>query len=204
MTDHRAQFDFEIDFSNGGGLQGQAFRLDIAGDDISEDALADYLVRDLRLLRVGAIRIFNKRILLEAHKRGKALAGPERLIDLSHEVEDGMITYRGLPAPAIRDYWSREDSRAHFAPGTEFQIGRIEMVANTGTYVDSPFHRYAGGTDLAGLPLASRADLPGVVVRVRGRSRRGIDVDDFGAMDVRGKAVLLHTGWDAYWRTDRY
>jgi kynurenine formamidase len=204
MTDRRVQFDFEIEFSNGGGLQGQGFRLDIVGDDIAEDDLADYIVQDLRLLMVGAVRILNKRIIAEAHKRRTTAARPDRLVDLSHDVEDGMVTYRGLPAPVIRDYWTREDSRSHFAPGTEFHIGRIEMVANTGTYVDSPFHRYAGGTDLAGLPLASLADVPGVLVRATGRSRRGVDVDDFGAMDVRGKAVLLHTGWDAHWRTERY
>jgi arylformamidase len=204
MTDRRVQFDFEIDFSNGGGLQGQGFRLDIEGDDITDEALADYIVRDMRLLMVGTIRILNKTIIAEPHKRPQAAAGPDRLVDLSHDVEDGMVTYRGLPAPVIRDYWTREDSRSHFAPGTEFHIGRIEMVANTGTYVDSPFHRYAGGTDLAGLPLASLADLPGVLVRATGRSRRGVDVGDFGAMDVHGKAVLLHTGWDAHWRTERY
>jgi kynurenine formamidase len=204
MTDRRVQFDFEIEFSNGGGLQGQGFRLDIVGDDIAEDDLADYIVRDLRLLMVGAVRILNKRIIAEAHTRTTTDARSDRLVDLSHDVEDGMVTYRGLPAPVIRDYWTREDSRSHFAPGTEFHIGRIEMVANTGTYVDSPFHRYAGGTDLAGLPLASLADLPGALVRAPGRSRRGVDVDDFGALGVRGKAVLLHTGWDAYWRTERY
>lgn len=199
MTDRRVHFDFEIEFSNGGGLQGQGFRLDIEHGDITDEALADYIVRDMRLLMVRTVRIKSKTILTEPHKRARA-----RLVDLSHDVEDGMITYRGLPPPVIRDHWTREESRHHFAPGTEFHIGRIEMVANTGTYVDSPFHRYADGTDLAGLPLASLADLPGVLVRVTGRSRRGVDVDDIGAMDVRGKAVLLHTGWDAHWRTERY
>jgi kynurenine formamidase len=199
MIDRRVQFDFEIEFSNGGGLQGQGFRLDIEGEDIADEALAHYIVRDMRLLMVGTVRIANKTIVAEPHKRPRA-----RLVDLSHEVEDGMITYRGLPAPVIRDYWTREESRLQFAPGTEFHIGRIEMVANTGTYVDSPFHRYAGGKDLADLPLASLADLPGVLVRVTGRSRRGIDVDDVDNLDVRGKAVLLHTGWDAHWRTERY
>ena len=199
MADRRVQFDFEIEFSNGGGLQGQGFRLDIEGDDISDDALADYVVRDMRLLMVGAVRIVHKTIIAEPHRRSGA-----RLVDLSHDIEDGMITYRGLPAPVIRDHWTREESRRHFAPGTEFHIGRIEMVANTGTYVDSPFHRYAGGTDVAGLPLRSLADLPGVLIRVPGRARRGIDLDDFGTVDVLGKAVLLHTGWDVHWRTERY
>src|SRR5215212_3731953 len=88
-----------------------------------------------------------------------------RLVDLSHVVEDGMITYPGLPGPVITDHLSREASRERYAPGTEFQIGRIDMVANTGTYVDAPFHRYADGADLAALPLPSLADLPGIVIR---------------------------------------
>ena len=139
----------------------------------------------------------------EPHKR-PTRPGAGSLLDVSHDVEDGMITYRGLPAPVIRDHWTREESRRHFAPGTEFHIGRIEMVANTGTYVDSPFHRYADGRDLADLPLESLADLPGVVVRAAGRAGRGIDVAALAGLDVRGKAVLLHTGWDVHWRTERY
>jgi kynurenine formamidase len=204
VADQRVQFDFEIEFSNGGGLRGQGFRLDIEGHDITDEALADYLVRDMRLLMVGTVRIRNKRILAEAHKRPTPAEAPRRLVDVSHDVEDGMVTYRGLPAPIIRDHWTREESRRHFAPGTEFHIGRIEMVANTGTYVDSPFHRYAGGRDLAGLRLESLADLPGVVVRTAGQPGRGIDVAALAGMDVRGKAVLLHTGWDVHWRTERY
>jgi kynurenine formamidase len=158
----------------------------------------------MRLLMVGAVRIRNKRILSEAHKRSPEASPPARLVDLSHAVEDGMVTYRGLPAPVIRDHWTREESRRHFAPGTEFHIGRIDMVANTGTYVDTPFHRYADGRDLAGVPLESLANLPGIVVRMASRSGRAIDVAALAALDVRGKAVLLHTGWDAHWRTERY
>lgn len=199
MTDRRVQFDFEVEFSNGGGLKGHAFRLDIEGDNISDEALAGYIVRDMRLLMVDAVRILNKTIIAEPHRRPRA-----RLVDLSHDVEDGMVTYRGLPAPVIRDHWTREESRRHFAPGTEFHIGRIEMVANTGTYLDSPFHRYAGGRDLAALPLECLADLPGVVFRASSGAGRGIDAAAFGSLDVRGKAVLLHTGWDAHWRTERY
>ncbi len=204
MGDRRVLFDFEVDFSNGGGIQGQGFRLDIEGDDIAEAALAEYIVRDMRLLMVGAVRILNKRIIGEAHKRPPTAAASARLVDLSHDVEDGMITYRGLPAPVIRDHWTREESRRHFAPGTEFHIGRIDMVANTGTYVDSPFHRYPDGRDLAALRLEALADLPGVVVRAESRADRGIDVAALAALDVRGKAVLIHTGWDAHWRTERY
>jgi kynurenine formamidase len=99
-----------------------------------------------------------------------------RLIDVSHVVEQGMITYKGLPAPVICDFLSRETSRKHYDPGTEFQIGKIEMVANTGTYVDSPF----------------------------GDGGRAVGPDAFQALDVRGKAVLVETGWADHWRTDRY
>jgi len=126
-----------------------------------------------------------------------------RLIDLSHTVEDGMITYRGLPTPVICDYWSREESRKRYAEGTEFQIGKIEMVANTGTYVDAPFHRYADGKDLSELPLESLAELEGIVVRVDPKIR-AIDFDYFRGLDLEGKALLVHTGWDRHWRTDQY
>ena len=134
--------------------------------------------------------------------------GERTLVDVSHVVEHGMITYRGLPAPIVCDFLSREQSRAVYAPGTEFHIGRIDMVANTGTYVDSPFHRFADGADLAALPLSRLADLDGVVARVVDRSSRTIGSDALAAAlageDVRGRAVLVHTGWDAHWRTDRY
>ena len=113
------------------------------------------------------------------------------LIDLSHTVENGLITYKGLPAPVICDFMSREESRRIYAEGTEFHIGRIDMVANTGTYVDSPFHRYADGMDLSELPLTALADLDAVVIRHTGRS---INSKAFGDLDLRDKAVLVHTG----------
>ena len=125
------------------------------------------------------------------------------LIDLSHTVEHGMVTYKGLPAPIICDYLSREASRARYAPGTEFHIGKIEMVANTGTYVDSPFHRYADGLDLSQLPLECLANLDTVMVRVPGGQRQ-IGLDYFERLEVAGKAVLVATGWDQHWRTDQY
>ncbi|HEX5386718.1 MAG TPA: cyclase family protein [Gemmatimonadales bacterium] len=125
------------------------------------------------------------------------------LIDLSHPIENGMVTYPGLPGPLICDYMSRIESRARYAPGVEFQIGRIEMVANTGTYLDSPFHRYASGKDLAALPLKWLAGLDGIVVRIAPDAGRAIGPDAF-ELDVTGKAVLVHTGWDRHWRTPRY
>lgn len=130
-----------------------------------------------------------------------------RLIDLSHEIEHGMVTYRGLPAPAISDWLSRDASQSRYAAGTTFQIGKIELLANTGTYIDAPFHRYMEGADVAGYALEAVADLPALVVRATERSGRGgraLDVSRFSQLDVKGKAVLVHTGWDAHWRTERY
>jgi arylformamidase len=126
-----------------------------------------------------------------------------KLIDLSHDVEHGMITYKGLPAPIICDFLSREDSRKHYAEGTEFNIGKIEMVANTGTYVDSPFHRFADGIDLSELPLESLVDLEGLVVHAQ-KAGRAIQAEIFHGLEIRGKAVLIHTGWSRHWRTDQY
>ena len=127
-----------------------------------------------------------------------------RLIDLSHTIEEGMIAYKGLPAPLVCDFLSHADSRPVYAAGTEFAINKIEMVGNTGTYIDSPFHRYPDGIDLADLALEAVANLPGLVVRATARTCRAIDREAFADLDLRGKAVLVHTGWDARWRTDTY
>ena len=124
-------------------------------------------------------------------------------IELSHTIEDGMVTYTGLPGPVISDHMGREESRPHYAEGTTFQIGKIEMVANTGTYIDAPFHRYAEGIDLAGLQMASIANLEGLVIRVD-QDMRSIGAELFEGNDLRGKAVLIHTGWDRHWRTAAY
>jgi kynurenine formamidase len=126
-----------------------------------------------------------------------------KLVDLSHEVENGMITYKGLPAPIVCDFLSREASRKNYAEGTEFHIGKIEMVANTGTYVDSPFHRFADGIDLSELPLESLADLEGVTVHSR-KYGRAIPAEAFNGIELSGKALLIHTGWSQHWRMDQY
>jgi kynurenine formamidase len=118
------------------------------------------------------------------------------LIDLSHRIADGTVTYKGLPAPRICDFWSREDSAALYDDGSTFQIGRIDMVANTGTYLDTPFHRYAEGEDLAMVGLERLVGLEGVVVR---SDRQAVGTDAFAQLNVRGKAVLVHTGWDRHW-----
>ena len=124
-----------------------------------------------------------------------------RLIDLSHSVEHGMITYKGLPAPIVCDFLSREASKQKYAEGTTFHMGKIEMISNTGTYVDAPFHRYAHGSDLAQLPLESLAEMDARVFRTRERVN-GPEL--FRDAEVRGKAVLVHTDWARHWRTDRY
>ena len=125
----------------------------------------------------------------------------QRLVDLSHVIEHGMVTYQGLPGPHICDFWTREASAANYDDGSSFQIGRIDMVANTGTYLDAPFHRYADGADLAGLDLSQLAALPGLKVKA---SAQAVEATAFEGLDVAGKAVLVETGWDRHWRTDAY
>ena len=127
----------------------------------------------------------------------------KKLIDLSHTVEDGLITYKGLPAPIICDYLSREDSKEHYAEGTTFQIGKIEMCSNTGTYLDSPFHRYEDGKDLSELTLESLASLEGIKV-VIDEEVKAIDQAAFANLEVRDKAVLVQTNWSRYWNTEEY
>jgi arylformamidase len=123
------------------------------------------------------------------------------LVDLSHAIEHGMVTYKGLPAPHICDFWTREHSAQFYDDGASFQIGRIDMVANTGTYLDAPFHRFEDGADLAALELDRLAALPGIVVR---SDAVAIDADAFAGLEVAGKAVLVHTGWDRHWRSEAY
>jgi len=211
-TEYRVVFDFEIEFTNGGSLRGHDFRLDIDGNDIDDAALVEHIVRDLRLLMVGPARISNKRIVAEPHRRGRAgdaSAGGGRgaargWVDLSHVIEDGLVTYPGLPAVHVCDYLGREQSRAHYEAGTEFQIASIEMVANTGTYIDCPFHRYADGADLSQVGPAAFADLDGLVVRAGHGNDGAVDASFFRGRELRGRAVLVRTGWDAHWATPAY
>ncbi len=173
--------------------------------------MADLWLRQLGLLMAGRVRIQNKRFIRESHRGlrdvaprpgGDAVAG--RLVELSHRIEQGMVTYPGLPGPEMGEFLTREASRATYAPGTEFSIGRITMVGNTGTYLDSPFHRFESGADLAGLPLDRLANVEGVLVRVIGSSERAVDRSALLPHDVHGKAVLIHTGWAMHWGTERY
>jgi kynurenine formamidase len=214
VTDYRAHFDARIEFANGGALSAEAFRLDLPGPDLDEAAIGRLLVQHLGLALVGSVTLTNLRIVEEAHRgsRGIEAAAPasgRRVVDLSHRIRPGLITYPGLPAPRITPHLTREESRAHYAPGTEFAMDIIELVGNTGTYLDSPFHRYGDGADLAGLDLASLVDLPAQVLHLTdaapgGAGRRDIPAEVFFDRDVRGAAVLLHTGWDVHFGTPAY
>jgi len=214
MTEWRARFDADISFSNGGGLQAQDFRLDlpqsaVQNGAVDEAVLAELIVRHLGLLMVDKVRLSHVELLREPHKGSRGVTAEhqpaeQRLVELSHVIRHGMVTYPGLPGPEIGDYLTREASRERYAPGTEFHIGRISMIANTGTYLDTPAHRFDGGADLAGMPLSRLADLDGIVVRPLGPEQRAVDRASLLAHDVRGRAVLLHTGWDQHWGTERY
>jgi arylformamidase len=216
ITQHRAEFDATVTFSNGGCLSTEGFRVDVENADATNDHITELFVSSLNLLMVERVSVTNVRIFSEPHKgthggpSDSSFAGNPStdaariLVELSHVISDGMTTYPGLPVPVITPHLTREESKKHYAPGVEFEIDRISMVGNTGTYLDSPYHRYADGIDLASLPLASLADLPTVVIRVVGSSSRGIDVDALLASDVRGCAVLLHSGGDREWGTEHY
>jgi kynurenine formamidase len=127
-----------------------------------------------------------------------------RAVDLSHEIVDGMATHPGIPGPAISTFLTHEASAGRYAPGTTFEIGRIDLVANTGTYLDTPAHRFAGRPDLAGLDLGRVVDLDGVLVDCRGRQEKAIGPDAFEGVRVEGRAVVVLTGWDAHWGTESY
>jgi len=201
--DRRVVFDFEIEFTNGGGIQGQDFRLDIEGEEISDKELADYIVNDLQLLMVGKVNILNKHYINEKHKRKPINALiDEKLIDLSHTIFDGLVTYKGLPAPIVCDYLSRENSRKFYEEGTEFQIGKIEMITNTGTYIDCPFHRYEHGKDLSEIGLERFADLDAITIEAVGVLEVGIEF--FTEKEIRNRAVIIHTGWSKHWNTELY
>jgi arylformamidase len=207
-TEYRAQFDAVVTFANGGGLRTEGFRIDVPGPDVSPQEAARLFITSLNLLMVESVELDGLRVFAEPHKgtRGGPSdrpAAPEtgrrRIVDLSHPIHDGLITYPGLPGPELRPYLTREQSRESYAPGTEFQIDAVTMVGNTGTYLDSPFHRYADGADLAALPLESCAELPAVLARVAGSGARAVEAGALAALEVAGRAVLLHTGGDAAW-----
>ena len=210
--DYRAQFDATVTFGNGGGLTARDFRVDVPHAGVSAAEVGALFVASLALLMVDRVEVTGLRVFPEQHKgtRGgpsdhTGPPAPRRAwVELSHRIRAGMTTYPGLPVPEITPHLTREASRAVYRGAAEFAIDRISMVGNTGTYLDSPYHRYADGTDLAGLPLSALADLDTVVVRVAGSGLRAVDVGALAAVDVTGKAVLLHTGGDRDWGTPAY
>jgi arylformamidase len=213
VTEYRASFDAALRFSNGGDLIAHGFRVDIPSPDIDEDGIAALFVASLGLLMTDSVELSNVEIFAEPHKgtrggpsdhTGGDPAAGGRLVELSHVIRSGMITYPGLPGPIITPYLTREASRARYSPGTEFAIGRLTLVGNTGTYLDAPYHRYPDGADLSAIPLGQTVDLPTVVARVSGARQPGIDIGALAALDVRGKAVLLHTGDDARFGSPAY
>jgi arylformamidase len=212
---YRAEFDATVVFSNGGGLQTEGFRVDVPSPTTTEQEVAELLIRSLNLLMVDRVDLQRLRLFPEAHKGthgGPSDGSGESLrvgwtrtwVDLSHVIVAGMSTYPGLPGPEIVPHLTRKDSRKTYAPGTEFAIDRISMLGNTGTYLDSPYHRYANGADLAALPLSALADLPAVVIRTLDSQSRAVDVGALAASNVADCAVLLHTGGDRHWGTPEY
>ncbi|MGV8886412.1 MAG: cyclase family protein [Microbacteriaceae bacterium] len=245
MTEYRAHFDANVEFSNGGGLTANAFRLDVPSNNLDEAVIGRLFVQHLGLALVGSVSISNLEIVADQHRGSRtgedadadtgedadadtgadagardapsvmegresttaghtSVGAAPRIVDLSHEIFEGLVTYPGLPAPNFTPHLTREDSIAKYAPGTQFALDLITMIGNTGTYLDSPFHRYAGGTDLAGLDLATLVEQPAEVFHVYDALERGIDAPTFFDRDVAGKAVLIHTGWDALFGTPDY
>lgn len=208
MPEYRAHFDARIEFANGGGLTAEAFRLDLPSPDLDEAAIGRLLVQHLGLALVGSVTLTNLSIVEEAHRGSRGVeARPaenaRQVVDLSHVIRQGLITYPGLPAPTITPHLTREASRERYAPGTEFAMDVITMIGNTGTYLDAPFHRYDDGADLAGLDLETLVDLPAEVFHLTDVGR-AIGPELFFDRDLRGAAVLLHTGWDVHFGSPAY
>ncbi len=219
MTEYRARFDAAIDFVNGGRLRAEGFRLDLPAADLGEAEIAELLVRHLGLALVGRVELSDLEIVEEPHRgsrgtidpaagasaSGAASAGRRgELVDLSHPIRAGLVTYPGLPAPTITPHLTREASREKYAPGTEFAMDMITMIGNTGTYLDSPFHRYAEGGDLASLELDTLAGVPAEVFRLTDAASRGIPAEVFFDRELAGTAVLLHTGWSRHFGRPEY
>ena len=206
----RAHFDAAVSFANGGGLSAEDFRLDLPdGADQSAETVGRLFVQHLGLALVGSVEITNLRIVEEQHRgsRGIEPIGKDAgmsIIDLSHTIHAGLVTYPGLPAPTITPHLTFEQSREKYAPGTEFAMDIITMIGNTGTYLDSPAHRWQGGADLSGLELETLVDLRAEVFHVTDIGTRGVPASVFWDRDVRGAAVLVHTGWDVHFGKPEY
>ena len=211
VTEYRARFDADVEFANGGRLTAEGFRLDLPGPDLTDEQIAELFVGHLGLALVSRVGLRAVEIVAEPHKgsRGVAAAPPPtgpsgRLVDLSHTIAAGLVTYPGIPVPTINPHLTREESRSHYTQGTEFAIDVITMAGNTGTYLDTPYHRYAGGADLADLDLETLVDLPLELFRLTDARERRIPAAIFYDRELQGKAVLLHTGWDRHFGTPAY
>jgi arylformamidase len=210
VTEYRAHFDASVEFVNGGRLTAEGFRLDLPGPELSNEQLAELFVRHLGLALVGDVQLRSVEIVEEAHKGSRGIATTPKvtsrgqLIDLSHTITAGLVTYPGIPAPTVRPHLTREQSRSHYAEGTEFAIDVITLAGNTGTYLDSPYHRYPDGADLADLELETLVDLPLELFRLTDATERGISSEIFYDRELGGTAVLLHTGWDRHFGTPAY
>ncbi|TFV96738.1 cyclase family protein [Orlajensenia leifsoniae] len=214
MSEYRARFNAEVAFINGGDLRVSDFRLDLPSATVTESELAELFVRHLGLALVESVDITGLSVVEEQHKGSRGTdahaSTSAHVVDLSHTVSAGLVTYPGLPAPVITPHLTREDSRAKYAPGTEFALDVITMIGNTGTYLDSPFHRYEGGTDLSGLELETLVGLRAEVFHLddvdwgTDAATRGIPASVFFDRDLAGSAVLLHTGWDVHFGQPAY
>lgn len=212
MPEYRAHVDAVIQFANVGSLSTEGFRLDLPSADASADDISRLLVQHLGLTLVGSVTLSNLEIVEEQHRGSRGVeaapaqsaAPSRRVVDLSHVIRAGLVTYPGLPAPTITPHLTREDSRAKYAPGTEFAMDIITMIGNTGTYLDSPWHRYGDGADLAGLDVGTLVDLRAEVFHVTDIGSRGVPASVFWDRDVRDSAVLIHTGWDRHFGTPAY
>ncbi|MEY9951143.1 cyclase family protein [Leifsonia sp. EB34] len=211
MTEYRAHFDASVSFVNGGGLTAEGFRLDVPSESVGEAEVAELFVRHLGLALVADVELRDLRIVAEPHRGSRGVsetpspdATSRRVVDLSHPIHAGLVTYPGLPAPVITPHLTREASRERYAPGTEFAMDVITIIGNTGTYLDSPYHRYADGGDLASLDLATLVGLPAEVFHLEDAAERGIPASVFFDRDLAGTAVLLHTGWDTRFGTPAY
>ncbi|MFF5080527.1 cyclase family protein [Actinoplanes sp. NPDC000266] len=205
VLQYRAEVTAAVTLTTGGGLRAEGLRVDVPHADVTTGEIEALLVRSLGLRDVERVELTGVRVFGEpAPVAGEPAAGRTRFVELSHVIEAGMATYPGLPGPVVSPHLTWADSRSRYAEGTEFSMERIDMLGQTGTYLDSPRHRYEGGTDLAGLPLERLADLPAVVVRTAGSGRRAVTADDLEPLTVAGHAVLLHTGGDRGWGTPDY
>ncbi|MFF5297005.1 cyclase family protein [Paractinoplanes globisporus] len=204
MLQYRAELEAAVTLTSGGSLRTQGLRIDVPHADVTHAEISALLVaalglRDVERVELDSVRVFGEQAEPSGHS-------PIRLefVELSHVISDGMTTFPGVPGPAISPHLTWAESRSRYAEGTEFSMDRVDLIGQTGTYLDSPRHRYEGGTDLAGLPLERLAGLPVVVVRTIGEGRRAVEASDLEPLTVAGHAVLLHTGGDRHWGTPAY